>query len=278
MRPLFLLAVLSLTCQLQAQSTLADLKARLVKQPLYLRGRWRDDKLFFDTSGQLIGTSAPTTFTIAGIEIRSVDLKADRLILKGRRAGLEFKHDQPKRVVIDKEAVQIEIAAPPAGDYTVPLERILTPKLPDLLLAVPSYWLPFVQQHLLPSELPHAPGAAGSSDQMPSSRSSRPGPDAPSAAQPFKVGGSVTAPRLVVQAEPQFSPQARSMQYAATVLVQLVVDANGDPSHPVILRPAGLELDERALAAVAHYKFVPATSNGRPVPVEVNIDINFQIF
>ena len=82
---------------------------------------------------------------------------------------------------------------------------------------------------------------------------------------------------MIVQADPQFSAQAKYLQYAAKVLVQLVVDASGTPSHLVILHPAGLELDERALDAVSHYKFAPATSDGHPIPTEVNILVNFQI-
>jgi periplasmic protein TonB len=37
-------------------------------------------------------------------------------------------------------------------------------------------------------------------------------------------------------------------------------------------------IDEEALAAVAAYRFRPATQNGTPVKVELYIDVNFQIF
>ncbi len=268
--------VFFLACQLHAQSTVADLRTRLIHQPLYLRGQWREDKLRFDASGQLIGTSALTTFTIAGIDIRSVDLKGDRLVLKGKRAGLEFKQDQPERVVIDQEPIQIEIAAPPGGDYTLPLDHILTLNFIDLLQPMPSYWRPFAQEHLLPRATPAATNASTHTPAAPAAQASTQPPQ--SSAQPLKAGGNVTAPRLLVHTEPQFGIQARSLRYSARVLVQFVVDATGAPSQLVLLHPAGLELDERALAAVAHYRFAPATRNGQPVPVQLEVAVDFQIF
>ena len=32
------------------------------------------------------------------------------------------------------------------------------------------------------------------------------------------------------------------------------------------------------MEAVSQYKFTPAMLNGRPVPVQVNVEVNFQIF
>ena len=37
-------------------------------------------------------------------------------------------------------------------------------------------------------------------------------------------------------------------------------------------------LDEKAMEAVRSYKFKPARKNGQPVTVEMNVEVNFQIF
>jgi outer membrane biosynthesis protein TonB len=37
-------------------------------------------------------------------------------------------------------------------------------------------------------------------------------------------------------------------------------------------------LYERAVAAVKQYKFKPATLGGRPVPVQVNVEVDFRIY
>lgn len=62
------------------------------------------------------------------------------------------------------------------------------------------------------------------------------------------------------------------------MLVNRSLEANGNPSHVHVLRGVGMGLDEKAVAAVRQYKFKPAMENGRPVLVELNVEVNFQIF
>jgi protein TonB len=37
-------------------------------------------------------------------------------------------------------------------------------------------------------------------------------------------------------------------------------------------------LDEKAIEAVKQYRFKPAMLNGKAVPVEVNVEVNFRIY
>jgi protein TonB len=37
-------------------------------------------------------------------------------------------------------------------------------------------------------------------------------------------------------------------------------------------------LDDKAVAAVKLYRFKPAMEGGKPVPVELNVQVDFQIF
>ena len=88
----------------------------------------------------------------------------------------------------------------------------------------------------------------------------------------------MSAPVLVFSVEPEFSEQARKAKVSGNVLVNLWVDEKGNPSHVRVLRGIGLGLDEKAVEAVKQYKFKPALENGRPVLVELNVDVTFQIF
>jgi TonB family protein len=36
-------------------------------------------------------------------------------------------------------------------------------------------------------------------------------------------------------------------------------------------------LDEKAVEAVSHWKFKPATINGRPVTFKANVEVNFKL-
>jgi periplasmic protein TonB len=95
---------------------------------------------------------------------------------------------------------------------------------------------------------------------------------------PRRIGGGVSAPVLIFQVEPEFSEEARKAKVAGNVLVNLWVDTSGNPSHVRVIRGVGMGLDEKAMEAVRQYKFKPAMENGKPVLVELNVEVNFQIF
>jgi len=95
---------------------------------------------------------------------------------------------------------------------------------------------------------------------------------------PKRIGGGVSAPVLIYSVEPEFSEEARKAKVAGNVLVNLWVDTNGLPSHVRVIRGVGMGLDEKAVEAVRQYKFKPAMENGKPVLVELNVEVNFQIF
>jgi protein TonB len=93
-----------------------------------------------------------------------------------------------------------------------------------------------------------------------------------------KIGGGVSTPVPIYTVEPEFSEEARKAKFMGVVLVNLIVDANGRPQNVHTLRGVGMGLDEKAVEAVKQYKFKPATKNGKPVAVELNVEVNFQIF
>ena len=95
---------------------------------------------------------------------------------------------------------------------------------------------------------------------------------------PMHIGGSVRAPILTYQVDPEFSEEARKAKFSGNVEVYLWVDENGNPSHVRVVRGVGMGLDEKAVEAVRQYKFKPAMSNGKPVKVDMYVDVNFQIF
>ena len=94
----------------------------------------------------------------------------------------------------------------------------------------------------------------------------------------FHIGGGVSKPVVLYSVEPEFSEEARKAKFSGNVEVYLWVDENGSPSHIRVVRPIGMGLDEKAIEAVRQYKFKPAIKDGKPVKVDLYIDVNFQIF
>ena len=93
-----------------------------------------------------------------------------------------------------------------------------------------------------------------------------------------RIGGGVSEPVVIYQVEPEFSEEARKAKVAGNVLVSLIVGTNGLPQNVRVIRGIGMGLDEKAVEAVRQYRFKPAMENGKPVPVIMNVDVNFQIF
>ena len=93
-----------------------------------------------------------------------------------------------------------------------------------------------------------------------------------------RIGGSVSSPVVMHTVDPKFSEEARKSKFMGVVLINLIVDTNGVPQNVHILRGVGMGLDEQALIAVKQYRFKPAMEGGKPVPVELNVEVNFQIF
>jgi len=93
-----------------------------------------------------------------------------------------------------------------------------------------------------------------------------------------RIGGGVSQPVPLYTPEPEFSEEARKAKVSGIVIVYLQVDPTGHPTHVHVIRGLGLGLDEKAVEAVRQYKFKPAMENGHPVTVEMNVEVNFQIF
>jgi TonB family protein len=94
----------------------------------------------------------------------------------------------------------------------------------------------------------------------------------------YRVGGGVAAPQLIFAPDPEFSDEARRAKFQGVCVVSVVVDVQGNPQQVQVVRHLGMGLDQKAVDAVKQYRFKPATLQGKPVPVEVNIEVTFRIY
>jgi bla regulator protein BlaR1 len=96
--------------------------------------------------------------------------------------------------------------------------------------------------------------------------------------QIYHVGGDVSAPMLIFAPDPEYTEKARQAKYQGVCVVALIVDEEGNPQRVQIVRHLGMGLDKKAVEAVRQYRFKPAMLRGKPVPVQVNIEVNFRIY
>jgi TonB family protein len=94
---------------------------------------------------------------------------------------------------------------------------------------------------------------------------------------PLKIGGSVTAPRILSDPEPEYSEEARKAGYSGTCVISITVDTDGKVRDIELERPIGKGLDEKAIEAVRKWRFEPARKDGEAVAVRIRVEITFHL-
>jgi TonB family protein len=101
--------------------------------------------------------------------------------------------------------------------------------------------------------------------------------NSPTIALALAADESVTPPPVIYEAEPSYSEEALKVRREGTVSVSLVVGEDGVPRNMWVIRPLGFGLDDKAMEAVAQWRFQPTLLNGRLVPVQTTVRVDFRL-
>ena len=94
----------------------------------------------------------------------------------------------------------------------------------------------------------------------------------------YRAGGDVTAPQILFQVRPLYTPEALERRTQGTVVLELVVTESGAPSDILVVRSLDARgLDDEAIKAVEQWRFAPGRKSGVPVPVLVRVIVEFSI-
>jgi protein TonB len=104
-----------------------------------------------------------------------------------------------------------------------------------------------------------------------------PPPPEPHDDGPLRVGGDVKAPQVIKRVEPKYTDTARKARVTGVVIVEAIIDKNGNVDSAKVLKGLDLGLTEQAVEAVKQWKFRPGTLNGEPVDVIFNLTVNFTL-
>lgn len=94
----------------------------------------------------------------------------------------------------------------------------------------------------------------------------------------FRVGGGVSAPRALQTPDPEYSEEARKAKYQGVCILWLIVGPDGHPRDVKVARSLGMGLDQKAIEAVKKWTFEPAMKDGKPVAVQINVEVNFRLY
>jgi TonB family protein len=100
------------------------------------------------------------------------------------------------------------------------------------------------------------------------------------AAGEFFAGNSreLTHPQGTYMPDPEYSETARRAKYQCTNVLSMIVGADGQPLSVWVVKPCGEGLDEKSIAAIQKWTFRPATKDGEPVPVFINVETSFHLY
>ena len=84
--------------------------------------------------------------------------------------------------------------------------------------------------------------------------------------------------KLLSTFEPGSNEYAQANGVAGMALYHVVIGADGKPGEIALARPIGFGLDENAVDAIQKASFEPAVKDGKPVPVLLDLVVQFRIY
>ncbi|MBS1839954.1 MAG: TonB family protein [Acidobacteria bacterium] len=98
----------------------------------------------------------------------------------------------------------------------------------------------------------------------------------PSGGTRIRLGGAVTAPKIIKKVNPVYPPLARQTKIQGTVQLHVVLSKDGSvqqlealSGHPLLM--------QSAIDAVRQWKYQPTLLNGEPVEVDTTIDVIYSL-
>lgn len=232
------------------------LKSQYEKHVLGLRSPFQGTHLQFDSTGKSVGQNLQGRWIVyGGIYVKKISLRPEKLHLEGPWIGFGPNNEQGKPTVIPlgkpiKIEIQLDSPAKSADDIRALLDRVFFEDDKD-------------HQHTLPEFRRDDFGVTSETIYK--------------ITMNIKQGG-VTAPVPKYTPEPEFSSEARNSKFQGTVVLEIVLDKAGTVSRLRIIRALGENLDLNAVEKVKTWRFQPASRNGQPVAVAMNIEVSFNLY
>ncbi len=102
-------------------------------------------------------------------------------------------------------------------------------------------------------------------------------PPAPDPVGPIYMSGDVVKPVKIHAPQPHYTEIARKVRVEGTVIVQAIIDEQGEVTNVEVLKGLSMGLTESAVDTIKTWKFKPATLRGKPVAVYYTLTVTFTL-
>jgi len=212
-------------------------------------------RLRFDADGKPLSSSPPGMFTLDGnIHVESVNVRAERIDIAGRRSFLSFNAKSGKlEEYPTRESFRLEFSRKAGVMPDTGIDAVLLP-LEQFVKGLPPYWLrlvsgaPILETIIDPDT----------------------GETVPRASEAQKL-----TPIPIRRAAPTYPMDLNDYSISGSVVLRVIVDEKGKPKVVDIVTPMGFGLDQAAINAVNRSEYEPAKRDGMPVKVYIRVLFNF---
>ncbi len=90
---------------------------------------------------------------------------------------------------------------------------------------------------------------------------------------PFRVGGDVTAPRVIKRVDPQY-PELTGRYALGILILECVITRRGTVRNVKVLKGPDNAFTKATIAALEQWRFEPGLRKGEPVEVIFNLTVN----
>ncbi len=101
-------------------------------------------------------------------------------------------------------------------------------------------------------------------------------PDDQSFAQYQRVVRGIKPPKATSSPDPKFPPLPADAEQSGNVVMLIGVNPKGRVEAVRVLRSDEQTFEATAVETVKKWKFKPATKDGKPIPVQITVEMHFQ--
>ena len=246
------------------------LQKELVDNICLIRNFYEGNNLQFDSQGELVSKNSPGIWTVSGFfQPKKVKLSKDSITLTGKRLYWTYNRELQKQQVIPvPKNIKINIKRSlEQNDISILgelIRKIFLEYNESLAEYVPVYW-----QNIVGNKFKIVPKAPTENLEKLG------GITEPAELQSIPLP-QLEHPEFISGTRPGYSREARRLRLAGKVILNGVVDVQGNIKITEVMNPLGARLEESAILTVEKtWKFRPALRNGIPTETSVAVEINF---
>lgn len=261
-----------------------ELNHQFESKSLIFRDPLHATELSFDAAGQYVGAARPGTWAVDGtFLISKIRVQTHRVEFEGRPLAMYYDESGTRKPVVRRGTMHVKLGID--GPVEMSTIRLAMEKV-FLTDQDPAPYLPPPTLDHLSGGYEKKPGA----DAMYRLKGTSDWRKPKEIQEPIEVGelergekiyvvtGPITPPKGLAMKDPEYPEQERAVKHTGKAVLSVVVDSAGRVASMRVEKATSAGFAVQSAAAVAQWIFQPGTLNDKPVPVLINVEVNFRLY